>query len=159
MNKSNDDDNAIVLSRVFDAPREKVWNAWTKAEQVAKWWGPTGFTTPVCKIDFRVGGKFLFCMRSPQGQDFWYGGEYQEIIENELIVCSDYMADENGNRISPKQSAERPEETILRLIFEDENGKTKVTLRHEGISSSDDRSRAESGWFQNLEGLSEYLSQ
>ncbi len=56
MNRSNDD-NAIVISRVFDAPREKVWDAWTKPEQVAKWWGPTGFTTPVCKIDFRVGGK------------------------------------------------------------------------------------------------------
>ena len=55
----------MVVTRIFDAPRELVWKAWTDPQYVMQWWGPKGFTAPVCKIDFRVGGKFLCCMRSP----------------------------------------------------------------------------------------------
>ena len=66
----------LVVTRVFDAPRELVWKAWTDPKYVMQWWGPKGFTSPVCKMDFRVGGKFLFCMRAPDGQEYWNGGEY-----------------------------------------------------------------------------------
>ena len=61
----------MVVTRVFDAPRELVWKAWTDPKYVMQWWGPKGFTAPVCKMDFRVGGKFLCCMRAPDGQEFW----------------------------------------------------------------------------------------
>ena len=61
----------MVITRVFDAPRELVWKAWTDPKYVMQWWGPKGFTAPVCKIDFRVGGKFLCCMRAPDGQEGW----------------------------------------------------------------------------------------
>ncbi|KKT75626.1 MAG: hypothetical protein UW70_C0032G0001, partial [Candidatus Peregrinibacteria bacterium GW2011_GWA2_44_7] len=63
--------NELVITRVFDAPRKKVWNTWTKSKDAMRWWGPKNFTAPLCKIDLRVGGKYLFCMRSPEGQDFW----------------------------------------------------------------------------------------
>src|ERR1700758_1480557 len=64
----------MVVTRVFDAPRALVWKAWTDPQYVMQWWGPKGFTAPFCKIDFRVGGKFLWCMKSPDGQEFWNGG-------------------------------------------------------------------------------------
>jgi uncharacterized protein YndB with AHSA1/START domain len=161
MNKSNDDTNVIIISRVFDAPREKVWEAWTKPEHVAKWWGPNGFTTPVCEMDFRVGGKSLFCMRSSEGNDFWCGGVYQEIIENELIVCTDYFTDKDGNKVPPTQYGmeDWPKETIIRVIFEDEGEKTRLTVRHEGVLPSKDRDCAESGWSETLDRLSEYVEQ
>ena len=58
----------MVITRIFDAPRALVWKAWTDPQYVMQWWGPKGFTSPVCKIDFGVGGKFLFCMKTPDGQ-------------------------------------------------------------------------------------------
>ncbi len=89
----------MVITRVFDAPRELVWKAWTDPKYVMQWWGPKGFTAPVCKIDFRVGGKFLCCMRTPDGQEFWNAGEYHEIVQHERIVSSMYFSDSEGNKI------------------------------------------------------------
>src|SRR3977135_4472632 len=64
----------MVVTRVFDAPRALVWKAWTDPKYVMQWWGPKGFTAPFCEMDFRVGGKFLCCMRTPDGQEFWMVG-------------------------------------------------------------------------------------
>jgi uncharacterized protein YndB with AHSA1/START domain len=63
---SSANEKGLVIKRIFDAPRELLWKAWSDPEQMKRWWGPKGFTTPVCKIDFRVGGVYLYCMRSPQ---------------------------------------------------------------------------------------------
>jgi len=73
-------DRELVITRVFEAPRERVWKAWSDAERLKRWWGPKHFTAPVCKIDFRVGGSYLSCMRSPEGQDYWSTGAYREIV-------------------------------------------------------------------------------
>src|SRR6476660_1182686 len=89
----------MVVTRVFDAPRELVWKAWTDPKYVMQWWGPKGFTSPFCKMDFRVGGKFLCCMRAPDGQEFWNAGEYHEIIPHEKIVSSMYFSDPQGNTV------------------------------------------------------------
>jgi len=70
----------LVITRVFDAPRELVWKAWTDPDQVARWWGPKGFTAPACKMDLRVGGEYLNYMRSPEGQDFWSKGVFREVV-------------------------------------------------------------------------------
>ena len=59
----------MVVTRIFDAPRELVWKAWTDPKYVMQWWGPKGFTAPVCEMDFRVGGKLLCCMKAPDGQE------------------------------------------------------------------------------------------
>ena len=94
--------NRMVITRVFDASRELVWKAYTDPKYVMQWWGPKGFTAPVCQIDFRVGGKFLCCMRSPDGQEFWNGGEYHEIVSQEKIVSSMYFSDSEGNKVQPE---------------------------------------------------------
>src|SRR5437879_13910376 len=105
------DDKQIVIERVFDAPREKVWEAWTTPEMVKKWWGPEGFTAPSIKIDLKVGGKYIYCMHGPVGsewdKDMYSAGEFKEIVPNEKIVTTDYFSDEHGNKMNPVRSEER----------------------------------------------------
>ncbi|MGH7456357.1 MAG: SRPBCC family protein, partial [bacterium] len=89
---------------MFDAPLEAVWKAWTEPEQVMKWWGPTGFTSPSCKIDFREGGKFIFHMRAPKemnNADFYTAGVYKKIAPAELIEFTQGLSDKDGNKINP----------------------------------------------------------
>src|SRR3979490_2851295 len=93
----------MIVTRVFDAPRALVWKAWTDPKYVMQWWGPKGFTAPVCKIDFRVGGKFLCCMRAPDGQEGWNAGEYHANVLREKIVSSMYFSDSEGNKVEPAE--------------------------------------------------------
>ena len=122
----------MVVTRVFDAPRELVWKAWTDPQYVKQWWGPKGFTAPFCQMDFRVGGKFLYCMRAPDGQEFWNGGKYHEIVPYEKIVSSMYFADSNGNKVEPAQFGiehEAIDGAHDVTLFEDlGNGQTKLTF-------------------------------
>lgn len=142
----------MVITRVFDAPRELVWKAWTDPKYVMQWWGPKGFTSPVCKIDFRVGGKFLFCMRTPDGQEGWNGGEYHEIVPYEKIVSSMYFADSSGNRIELEGTEHEAVEGVHDVVlFEDiGNGQTKLTF----IGNEPMKNAIESG---QLEGWKETL--
>jgi len=73
----------LVVTRVFDAPRALVWKARTDPKYIMQWWGPKGFTAPVCQMDFRVGRKLLCCMKAPDGQEFWNAVEYHEIVLHE----------------------------------------------------------------------------
>ena len=122
----------MVITRVFDVPRELVWKAWTDPKYVMQWWGPKGFTSPVCKMDFRVGGKFLYCMRAPDGQEFWNGGEYHEIVPIQKIVSSMYFSDSQGNKVDPAQLGiehEAMDDVHDVTLFEDlGNGRTKITF-------------------------------
>jgi len=87
----------LVVTGIFDAPVELVWKAWTDPEHVMRWWGPKGYTSPASEIDLRVGGKYLWCMRSPEGQNLWSTGVYREIAPFERIVCTNSFSDEKGN--------------------------------------------------------------
>src|SRR3970282_1216695 len=119
------EEDALVITRLLDAPRELVWKAWTEPERMMRWWGPKGFTAPVCKIDLRVGGVYLNCMRSPEGQDFWSTGVYGEIGVPERIVCTDSLADEKGNPVSASHygmSGDWPAETLVTVTFEEHEG-------------------------------------
>ena len=150
----------LLLTRIFNAPRALVWKAWTDPKHVMRWWGPKPFTSPACAIDFRVGGKFLFCMRSPEGQDFWTLGVYREIVPNERIVYADYFSDEKGNIVPGSRyglPGDWPSETIMTLTFEDHAGKTKMTLRHAGIPAGKPGEMIEAGWSTSLEKLAESL--
>ena len=145
----------MVVTRIFDAPRELVWKAWTDPQYVMQWWGPKGFTAPVCKIDFRVGGKFLCCMRSPDGQEGWNGGEYHEIVPHEKVVYSMYFADSNGYKVDPAELGiehEAIEDARDVVIFEDYgNGQTKVTLiGNETIEDAKNSGQLE-GWNEVLD--------
>ncbi len=77
-------EKALIITRVFDAPRELVWRTWTDPEHFKRWWGPKDFTAPVARMDVRVGGTYLWCMRSPEGQNYWTTGTYREIVLSQL---------------------------------------------------------------------------
>jgi uncharacterized protein YndB with AHSA1/START domain len=153
-------EQALVITRVFDAPREVVFKAWSDPEMAKRWWGPKGFTTPVAKIDFRVGGKFLNCMRSPDGQDYWSTGVYQEIVVPERIVCTDSFADADGNVVPASHygmTGDVPTEMLITVTFEDQGGKTKMTLRHEGLPAGEHQTGANQGWNESFDKLADYL--
>jgi len=94
----------LVVTRVFDAPVERVWKAWTDPELVMQWWGPNGFTAPSAKIDFREGGTSLVCMRAPKklgGQDMYSIWSYRKIVPMQNIEFIQNLADKDGNKIDP----------------------------------------------------------
>jgi uncharacterized protein YndB with AHSA1/START domain len=152
----------LTITRVFDAPRELVWKAWTEPERVKRWWGPKGFTSPVIKIDLRVGGEYLSCMRSPEGQDFWGKGIFREIVAPERLVMTDSFADKEGNTVPASyygMSGDWPLEMLVTVMFEEQEGNTKLTLKHSGIEgiSATDRDYMEQGWSQSFDKLAEYM--
>jgi uncharacterized protein YndB with AHSA1/START domain len=153
----------MVITRVFDAPRELVWRAWTDPQYVMQWWGPKGFTSPVCKIDFRVGGKFLCCMRTPDGQDFWNVGEYHEIVPLEKIVSSMYFSDAEGNKVEPEHYGiehEAIEGAYDVTTFEDfGDGQTKLTFTgNEPMEDAINSGQLE-GWKQILDKVAAVIAE
>jgi len=154
----------LVITRVFDAPRELVWKAWTEPEHLMRWWGPKGFTAPAVEIDFRVGGKVLAAMQSPEFNEdrpIWSTGVYREIVPFERIVCTDSFADEHGNVVPATyygMEADMPLEMLITVTFENLGGKTRMTLRHEGIPAGPEREGANQGWSESFDKLAEYLA-
>jgi uncharacterized protein YndB with AHSA1/START domain len=144
----------MVVTRVFDAPRELVWKAWTDPKYVMQWWGPKGFTAPVCRMDFRVGGKSLCCMKAPDGQEFWNAVEYHEIVLHEKIVSSMYFSDSKGNKVEPAIDGAHDV-----TIFEDlGNGQTKLThIGNEPMESAKNSGQME-GWNQILDKVAAVIA-
>jgi uncharacterized protein YndB with AHSA1/START domain len=152
----------MTVTRIFDAPRELVWKAWTDPKYVAQWWGPKGFTAPVCQMDFRVGGKSLLCMKSPDGQEFWNAVEYHEIVPPEKIVSSMYFSDAKGNKVEPEEMGidhEAIEGAYDVTLFEDlGDGRTKLTfIGNEPMESAKNSGQME-GWVQILDKIAEVVA-
>jgi uncharacterized protein YndB with AHSA1/START domain len=150
----------LVIERIFDAPRELVWRAWTEPEHFMRWWGPKDFTSPECQIDLRVGGKYLFCMQWPDGRKNWTTGTYEEIIPLEKIVFSDHFADEDGNIVPATHyglSEDFPTRTLVTVTFEDLGGKTRMTLTHAGMLAGEMGEMAGEGWDQSFDKMAASL--
>jgi uncharacterized protein YndB with AHSA1/START domain len=150
----------LLITRVFDAPRELVWRTWSESEHLKKWWGPKRYAAPVIKLDFRLGGSYLFCMLSPEGREFWSTGVYREIVPHERIVCTDSFADANGVVVPASQygmSGDWPQEMLITLTFEDLGGKTKLTLRHEGVPAGEMSDLTSAGWNESFDKLNHTL--
>ncbi len=161
MTTSNSPTKELVITRIFDAPRELVWKAWTDPEHFMRWYGPKGFTSPVCKIDLRVGGKHLNCMRGPEGWEMWYTGVYREIVPLERIVYTDSLADEKGNAVPASHygmPGDWPSDTLVTVTFQEDGGKTKMTLKHVGIPAGEMSDGASAGWNQAFDKLAEQLA-
>jgi uncharacterized protein YndB with AHSA1/START domain len=148
--------NEVVIERIFEARVEKVWNAWTEPELLKKWWGPKGFTTPECRLDLREGGKYLFCMRSPEGQDIWSTGKYIEIIPSKKIVCTDSFSDKDGNVVPASNygmEGDFPDEMYVTVTFEDIGNKTGMILRHAGLPDGTMKDMTVTGWNELFDKL------
>ncbi len=154
-------ENDIVITRVIDAPRNRVFRAWTEPEHLMRWWAPEGCTTSFCKVDLRLGGRFHYCMRLPDGKDIWGIGIYREIVEPERIVYTDSFADEKGNPVPPTHygmSSDHPAESLVTVTFAEQAGKTKLTLRHAIPEAVKEREDTQTGWAQMFGRLANYLA-
>jgi len=114
-------DRELVLTRLINAPREKVYRAWTDPELLKQWFAPKPYTTPIVEIDVRPGGSAYFVMRGPAGKDLPNRGVYLEVVPNEKLVSTDAY-------VKAWEPSEKPFMTLI-LTFEDEGGKTRYTAR------------------------------
>jgi uncharacterized protein YndB with AHSA1/START domain len=156
-----------LITRVFDAPRELVFKAWTDPKLLAEWWGPACFTTPICEMDVRPGGAYRTVIRSPDGIDYPAKGIYREVVPPKLLVYTVDMSEHPADwyDLLTKQ-LEGKEADISRLLcevsFEDEGGKTRLTVRSTfGSSLLRDafvRMGMETGWSEMLAKLADLLS-
>lgn len=156
---------SLAIEREFNAPVEMVWKAWTDEESIKKWWGPRGWGSPVAKIDFRVGGKYLLAMRGQMGPGMpevenWSGGTYQEIIPMKKIVVLDHFADSEGNMVHASTYGlpqSFPMESQVIMTFEDLGGRTKLTVFYPDITGIEGEmlKNMTMGWNQSLDKLAE----
>lgn len=142
----------LTLKRTFDAPRELIFKLWTDPAHVKEWWGPRGFTNPVCEIDVRPGGTINIHMRGPDGTTFPMSGQYKEIIRPEKLVFLSSALDVSGKPIF---------EILNTVTFEEIGGKTNLTLHTKIVSYTPIApiyfSGQEIGWSQTLDRLAEQL--
>lgn len=166
------DPRDFVIQRTFDAPRERVFAAWTEPLQLARWFGPRGMSVPVCEIDLRVGGRWRLTMRGPwpgpQETDFPLEGEYLEIVAPERIVST---VDCSGHppfwhdQVRPGRAADdrNPAGTMLQIVSLEAlaPSRTRLTVRQraasEAVLAALRRMGMEDGWSQSLDRLAEQL--
>ena len=111
-------DQAFVITRIFDAPRELVFRVWTEAEHLKQWFGPKGFTMLVAKMDFRPGGMFHYCMHSPNGKEMWGKFVYREIVPPVKIIWVNSFSDKDGGLTRhPFSSAMWPLQMLTEVMF------------------------------------------
>ena len=99
----------VVVTRTFDTSRERVWRAWSDPDEVMKWWGPKGFTCPMCRMDFREGGTTVVSMRSEQGGELYNTWTYRSIESLDRIEFAAGFADAEGNPVEPAALGLPPE--------------------------------------------------
>ena len=142
----------LVITRVFDAPCEYVFGAWTEPSQMAQWWGPKGFTNPVCELDPRPGGAIRIVMRAPNGVEHPMTGVFREIAERERLVFTAVPEDRGGNPLL---------EAFITATFAEHDGKTKLTVQASAVGLGAEAARMlegmEQGWSQSLERLNDHL--
>src|SRR5215471_20304438 len=143
----------ITISRVFNAPRALVFKAWTNAQELAQWWGPKGFTNPVCEIDARVGGAIRIHMRSPDGSVYPMRGEFREIVPPKRLVFTNIAVD----------AADKPIiEGLTTVTFTERGGKTMMTLHTRGRAVVDYAvgylQGMEMGWTGSIDKLEALLA-
>jgi uncharacterized protein YndB with AHSA1/START domain len=134
----------FVISRVVDAPRSRVWKAWTNAKELKKWWGPKGFEVVSTKVDLKPGGTFHYLLRSPNGQEMWGKFVYREIVpEERLVFISSFST----------------------VTFAETAGKTTITVRWSSYEATQKeretfeagRDSMKAGWTGTFERLDAYL--
>lgn len=141
-------ERTVTLTRIYDAPRELVWRAWTDPKHVAQWFGPKHFTSSVPQLDLRIGGALRIVMHGPDGNDYPMKGVFKEIVPPERLVFSNIAVDKDGNRLLEGETT---------VILEDAGGKTRLTLHSyaKGLMRIAPQMLAgmEAGWSQSLDKL------
>jgi uncharacterized protein YndB with AHSA1/START domain len=139
-------DAVFEITRVFNATRERVWTAWSNAEQLQHWWGPKGCAIEVMRLEFRPGGLFHYAMKFPGAPVMWGRFNYREIVPGERIVWLNSFANENCGILRAPFSELCPLEIENRVAFVEEAGKTTLSLRAQPFGAL----APERAYFENL---------
>ena len=142
-------DKVLEMVRVFDAPPEKVFSAWTVRKEFVSWYGPEGFTVPFCEMDVRVGGSWRACIKSPQGDEYWMQGKYIEITSPSRLVFT--YEDGSGKGLMG--------ETIITIHFNPMGNKTEMVFRQTNFPTKELRDAHNGGWSGAFECLREFTEQ
>jgi len=150
--KGSHPEKELEIIRIFNAPRELVWKAWTEEKALASWWGPKGFTNPVCEWDPKPGKSLQIHMKAPDGVVYPMDGTFQEIVKLERIVFVSAALDTKGKRLF---------EIMNTILFSEEGGKTKLTLRLRPFNITPEGAPylagMNEGWNMSLDKLMELL--
>lgn len=143
-----------VITREFDCPREIVFEAWTDPKHLAQWWGPKGFSTPVCEWPAKPGGAIYVVMRGPNGVDYPMGGTFREVVRPERLVFTSGPLNEKGEMIF---------ELLQTVTFAERNGKTTLTVKATVLKTTASAAQYLGGYkigmTQSLERLESLLEQ
>jgi uncharacterized protein YndB with AHSA1/START domain len=141
-------ERTVVITRIFSAPRELVWKCWTDGQHMAQWFGPRGFTTPVCEIDAKVGGRLRIVMRAPDGAEYPMKGEFLEVVAPERLVYTNIAVDKSGNHLLEGETT---------IILTEQDGKTTLTLTAHAVgkvpAAPQMLAGMEAGWTQSIDKL------
>ena len=140
-------DRVLTITRLFDAPRALVWQAWTDPKHAMNWWGPRDYPAREVAMDVRVGGRWRHCLRSTAtGADLWHGGVFREVVPPERLVFT-FAWDEEG---------ERGIENVVTITFTAQGRKTLMNFRQTPFQSAEERDGHQGGWgsaFDRLDDL------
>ncbi len=154
MSNQNTNRKELTITRIFDAPRELVWKAWTDPKLLARWWGPMWFTNPVCEVDLRPGGAILIHMRGPDGVVYPMKGVFHEIVEPERLVFTSSAVEGKGDTTLL--------ETINTVTFAELDGKTRLTLHAVVVKSTPEAAwmlaGMDEGWNTSLDRLAKEMT-
>lgn len=155
---SDPSEREIVITRVFDAPRNLVWQAWTEPEHVAAWWGPRGFTTTVLELDLRPGGLSRYVMHGPDGSDYPVKGVFREIVPGERFVSTD----EFDEGYQSEEADDLPSGMVITCQFDEVGEQTRLTLTISHPTVEVRRQHEEmgvvAGWNSSLDCLDDLLA-
>ena len=157
----------FVISRAFDAPRERMWKVWTQREHMMQWFGPKGFAMTHATLDFRVGGVFHYCLRTPDGKEMWGKFTFREIDPPKRLVWVNAFSDEKGGLGRHPFAPEWPQQMLTTATFDERDpGRTTVTIRWSTIDATPEEQRTfdaghesmRMGWTGTFEQLERYLA-
>jgi uncharacterized protein YndB with AHSA1/START domain len=154
----------LAVTRLFDAPVESVWKAWSDPNQVMRWWGPHGFTSPLARIDFRVGGTSLVCMRAPKeygGQDMYNTWTYRKIEPLKRIEFILNFADQDGRKLDPATMGLPPgipQDVPHVVTFKVVGNRTEMTVSEYGYASNEAANVSRSGLEECLDKMAASLA-
>ena len=142
-------DRTLTITRVFDAPRELVFKAWTDKQHAIMWWGPKHHPATQVDMDVRPGGRWRHCLKSVEtGKDLWHRGSFREVVPPERLVFT-FAWEELG---------ERGLETLVTVTFEELGGKTRMTMHQTPFQSLGERDGHGEGWSSAFDRLEEHLT-
>jgi uncharacterized protein YndB with AHSA1/START domain len=158
--------NEVVITRTFDAPRQIVWDAWTKEENLKEWFGPTGSQITFAKMDLRPGGVFHYCMAHGTAGEMWGIWKFREVDPPKKIQLVQSFSDKDGGITTHPMAPTWPKQTLSTTTFEEKNGKTTITLHWEPYEATQEeidtfnagRAGMDQGWAGTFARLDAYLA-